>query len=302
MDKTPLNRFSMKAFTFLFSSLFFGLYTKAQTVTYQPFHGNHTNYGYEIQSWNGSEVVTYHTKTVWEGDTLIGGENYTRIYKMGQYSGGVREDIANQQRYFLDLNNVEKNISISHFLEVGDTLSDSSVFLNAFRTYFDEGFIYQSFDTLIVGQVDSVLEANGTYSNTYYFEKPSAQLAFFTYNTYRGLLNLDQLEYHVNQFCYRELDSTGSINPAITICDLGMEENKLLDITISPNPSTDFVKLSGEDLGKIQSVIIYDVQGKLMKQFTWSEIQTKLPVSELENGIYMLALNGDSKIIRLIKQ
>lgn len=294
----------MKFFTFLVISLFFGVYAKAQTIAYQPLHGNYTNYGYQTQAWNGMEVITSSTKTVWGRDTLIGGENYIRIYRSGgQYAGGIREDVANQQRYYLDLNNIEKNITISHFLQVGDILTDSSVFLNAFRTYFDDGTLDSySFDTLVVGQVDSILEVNGTYSSTYYFEKPNEPIAFFTYNTYRGLLNVDRLEYHVNQFCYRELDSTGGINPAITICDLGIQEIPSLEVTVNPNPSTNSIELSGSDLPLIKELTIYDLNGKMVKYIPQSEINTRISLEALENGVYLLALNGNSKILRLIKQ
>ena len=294
----------MKSIITYVSFLLFVGTMNAQTIAYQPIHGNYTNYGYQTQIWNGVEVVTWNAKTIWGRDTVIGGENYIQIYRSGgQYAGGIREDVANQQRYYLDVSNIEKNITISHFLQVGDILTDSSAFLNAFRTYFDDGTLDSySFDTLVVGQVDSTLEANGTYSSTYYFEKPAQPIAFFTYNTYRGLLNVDRLEYHVNQFCYRELDSTGGINPAITICDLGVEEMNSLDISVFPNPATGYIELSGNDLPLIKELTIYDLNGKMVKYIPQSEINTRISLEELESGVYLLALNGNSKILRLIKQ
>lgn len=273
----------------------------AQTVTYQPLHGNYTNYGYHSQVWNGSELVEYYDKTVWGGDTLINGENYIRIYLNGMYAGGVREDVVNQERYFLDLNNVEQNISIGHFLEVGDTLSDSAVFLNAFRTYFDPGDNYNYYDSLVVGQVDTVLEANGSYSQTYHLEVPGEPISVFTYNTYRGLLNFDQLEFHVDQFCYKELDSTGSQGPGATICDLGINEPDLMQLELSPNPAFETIRLSGEDLSLIRNVVIYDLQGNKVKQLSLTQGDAEIHIDALKPGIYLLALNQHTRVLRFQK-
>ncbi|MNU61910.1 hypothetical protein D3C71_511230 [compost metagenome] len=279
-----------------------GILANAQTVVYQPLHGNYTNYGYQTQVWNGIEVITSTTKTVWGRDTVIGGETYVQIYQSGgQYAGGIREDVANQQRYYLGLDNIEKNITISHFLQEDDILTDSSVFLNAFRTYLNNAALDSySFDTLVVGQVDSVLEANGTYSNTYYFEKPDQPIAFFTYNTYRGLLNVDRLEYHVNQFCYRELNS-GSPNTGGIICDLGMNENNLLQIELFPNPAAESITLSGEDLSSIKEAAIYDIQGALVKRIALTDTNSGISIEELKNGVYFLSLNGNTKVLRFLK-
>ncbi|WP_430404682.1 hypothetical protein [Fluviicola sp.] len=193
----------MKFFTFLFVSLFLGVYAKAQTIAYQPLHGDYTHYVYRHQHWNGSENVEYFNRTIWSGDTTINGENYTRIFHNGLYSGGIREDVPNQQRFFIDLNNIEKDITISPFLTVGTVLTDSSVFLNAFRTYLD---IYpdNSYDTLLITGVDSVLEANGEYSTNYILECLPQPNVSFGFNTYRGLLSINGFEFSEDQICYRE--------------------------------------------------------------------------------------------------
>lgn len=290
----------MKKTLLFLMSLQWGILASAQTIVYQPLYGNYTNYGYHGQGWNGSIPIDAYYKTVWGRDTLINGENYTQIYQDAAYVGGIREDVANQQRYFLNLNNVEKNISISPFLSAGDLLSDSSVFLNAFRTYFNEENAYHMFDTLVVGHVDSILEADGNYSATYSFETPTNAHTFFVFNTYRGLLNIDQLEFHVNQFCYRELNS-GSPATGEIICDLGINENKTLQVELFPNPAAESITLSGEDLPSIENMAIYDLQGNLIKQLSLSEMGTEISLKELKSGVYFLALNQNSKVLRFQK-
>ncbi len=86
------------------------------------------------------------------------------------------------------------------------------------------------------------------------------------------------------------------------MCDLGISENNLLEVSISPNPSTNFIELSGKDLPLIKELTIYDLNGKMVKYIPQSEINTRISLEELENGVYLLALNGNSKILRLIKQ
>lgn len=285
----------------LFSfSVFSFLTLKAQTVSYQPIHGDYTQYVYQQQYWNGSENVESFSKTIWSGDTLIGGQHYVRIFQDGVYGGGIREDVPNQQRFFVDLNNVEKDITISHFLTAGTFLTDSSKYMNAFRTYF--GYFDNHYDTLYVDQVDSVLEANGTYSATYHLRRlPEPNT--FVFNTYRGLLSYQKLEFSMAQVCYREdgaQTEPGEETPWTWMCDLGMDEANLLQIELFPNPSSESLNLSG-DLKMITDLAIYDLNGKMIKQVPLSDVYSGVSLKELKNGIYFLSVNEHQKVLRFQK-
>lgn len=276
---------------------------EAQTIVYQPVHGDYTQYVYRHQHWNGSENVEWFHKTIWSGDTTINGENYTRIFQYGTYYGGVREDLANQQRYFLN-GNVEYNITISPFLAVGTILTDSSIFLNAFRTYLDI-YVEPDYDTLMIAGVDSILEANGDYSTTYHLECLPQPNVSFVFNTYRGLLDVNGFEFNENQICYREdgeQTPPGQETPWTIMCDLGIDENTSFEVSISPNPAANSIELSGKNFSLIEELAIYDLNGVLVKKIPPSEINTRISLEELESGVYLLALNGNSKILRLIKQ
>jgi hypothetical protein len=285
----------------LFSfSVFSFLTLKAQTVSYQPIHGDYTQYVYHQQHWNGSENVESFSKTIWSGDTIIGGQHYVRIFQDGVYSGGIREDVPNQQRFFVDLNNVEKDITISHFLTAGTFLTDSSKYMNAFRTYF--GYFDNHYDTLYVDQVDSVLEANGTYSATYHLRRlPEPNT--FVFNTYRGLLSYQKLEFSMAQVCYREdgaQTEPGEETPWTWMCDLGMDEANLLQIELFPNPSSESLNLSG-DLKMITDLAIYDLNGKMIKQVPLSDVYSGVSLKELKNGIYFFSVNEHQKVLRFQK-
>jgi|GEM_PF-5111408 len=295
----------MNYFTCLFVSLFLGVYAKAQTIVYQPIHGDYTQYGYRHQHWNGSENVEWLYKTIWSGDTTINGEDYTRMFGGGvNYYGGIREDVGTQQRYFIDSYDVEHNITISPFLPVGTILTDSSVYLNAFRVY---TFNYSgpNYDTLIVTHVDSLLEGNGSYSTSYRLECLPQPNVSFHFNTYRGLLGIQGFEFAEDQICYREdgeQTPPGQETPWTIMCDLGIDENSSLEVTINPNPTTNGIELSGKDFSLIEKLAIYDLNGVLVKKIPPSEINTRISLEELESGVYLLALNGNSKMLRLIKQ
>lgn len=291
----------MKRIVLFVLGLFAGISTKAQTSVYHPFHGNYTNYGYHTLVWNGSEINDLYEKTVWGEDTLIGGENYIQIYMDGIYKGGVRENAVNQQRFFIDLNDQEHDISISHFLSVGDTLSDSAVFLNAFRTYFDAGTNYNMFDSIIVAQVDSILEQDGMYSKTYFFENPEG-FNVFIFNTYRGLQNFDILENHTGQFCYRELDPANPPNPVTTFCDLGIDVENTQNISLYPNPATESIRLLNTDLVNIRDAAIYDLRGNKIQEVKLTELSSEVSVKNLKDGIYFLVLNQNTQVLRFQKR
>lgn len=286
----------------LFSfSLFSFLVLNAQTISYQPLHGNYTQYVYRSQHWNGSENVESFSKTIWSGDTIINGQHYVRIFQGGAYTGGIREDVANQQRFFIDLNDVETDITISHFLTAGTILTDSSKYMNAFRTYF--GYFDGNYDTLYVDQVDSILEVNGTYSATYHLRR-LPQPNTFVFNTYRGVLNYQKLEFGMHQVCYREdgeQTPPGQETPWTIMCDLGMDEDdQPLIIGLFPNPSSESISLTG-DLSALNNAVIYDLQGIQVKKLSAAELQTEISLGELKNGIYFLSLNENKKVLRFQK-
>ncbi|MCO5235659.1 MAG: T9SS type A sorting domain-containing protein [Chitinophagaceae bacterium] len=73
-------------------------------------------------------------------------------------------------------------------------------------------------------------------------------------------------------------------------------------ITITPNPADNFVMLSG--ISKAEKILIYNVEGKLMNQ--WSNINgnQRLNIANLRNGIYIIKIFADKKEnnYKLIKQ
>lgn len=294
----------MKKIVLILLGLQLGIRAQAQTITYQPLHGDYSEYIYKFQLWDGSNLNELFYKTVWSGDTTIGGQVYTRIFHDGIYDGGIREDVANQQRFFINRNDVETNITIDYDLPVGTLLTDSSVYLNAFRTYLN---VYPPFfeynDTLVVATKDSVLESSGNYSVNYRLTNGGASGESVLFNTYSGLLEINGFEYNYSQICYREAGAQtapGGTTPWIHLCDLGLDENNLRGIGLFPNPSAEYMQLSG-DVSGIGQAAIYDLQGTLVKQLTPAEIRTGISLQELKSGMYLLSLNQNKKVLRFQK-
>lgn len=294
----------MKKLVLILLGLQFGTCVEAQTITYQPLHGDYSQYVYKYQLWDGSTLNELFYKTIWSGDTTIGGQVYTRIFHDGVYGGGIREDVANQQRFFINRNDVETNITIDYDLPVGTLLTDSSIYLNAFRTYLD---VYPPFfeynDTLLVVAKDSVLESSGNYSVNYRLTNGGASGESVLFNTYSGLLEINGFEYNYSQLCYREdgaQTAPGQETQWTYLCDLGLSENELQDIGLFPNPSSENIQLSG-DLSVIEELSIYDLQGNRVKDIPVETLNAGISVKELENGFYFLSINRHAKTWRFRK-
>lgn len=73
------------------------------------------------------------------------------------------------------------------------------------------------------------------------------------------------------------------------------------DIVIYPNPFTDTITISGDV--QLQSVVVYDLSGKMIKEFRGSE--KTISLHSLRSGVYMVKLNmknGSSKTVKAVKK
>lgn len=83
---------------------------------------------------------------------------------------------------------------------------------------------------------------------------------------------------------------------------LGMSEiSAKQDIVIYPNPFTDIITISGDV--ELQSVVVYDLSGKMIKQLKGSE--KTISLHDLTSGVYMVKLNmknGSFKTVKAVKK
>ena len=69
-----------------------------------------------------------------------------------------------------------------------------------------------------------------------------------------------------------------------------LEHDEVLSLTFYPNPSTDFIKT---DETNIESLIIYNLNGALVKQVNKSSI---IDVNDLSPGTYILVAKSNNKL------
>lgn len=76
-----------------------------------------------------------------------------------------------------------------------------------------------------------------------------------------------------------------------------VETNMISDeFNIYPNPAAQNFNISSLDVNKIESIIIYDINGKIIK--TQKTVNFPMDISDLKNGIYIVKLSVNDKIIR----
>lgn len=88
---------------------------------------------------------------------------------------------------------------------------------------------------------------------------------------------------------------------------LNVEENSILErITVFPNPANQFITISNKNNVVVINAIMYDITGRIVKQFDLSQMTTEktLDISELASANYLLEINGTttSKLIRILKK
>jgi hypothetical protein len=88
---------------------------------------------------------------------------------------------------------------------------------------------------------------------------------------------------------------------------LGIESNELNNaISMYPNPAQDQVTISNSSNIQLETVVIYDLNGKMVNQIDLSTMQGEqmINISDLASGVYVVQLTSDtsSAVKRLVKK
>ena len=81
---------------------------------------------------------------------------------------------------------------------------------------------------------------------------------------------------------------------------VGIDENQEVALNVYPNPAQNVIHIEGLDDASCNEIMIYDVTGRSVKQFVYSN---ELNVSELQNGVYMIRIimnDGSVKTSKLL--
>lgn len=265
---------------------------------WQPDNYNLTNYQYLQQ-----------------GDTLLKGKNYNKIYlklvdmpEPAIYIGGLREDTVKQIFFFPASTTIStpgphtfpndtseqllytyKNLSIGKVLLINplhDSVKvlgiDSVLIGNTYRKRFEiQGGLLLGPEYWIEG-IGSTKDLLSSY--TYEFEWQYFTLCYGDTNTY--YINSP----NGNDSCHYS---------KIT----GISESKFSNIKVYPNPTSDFLTIETPFDGTIINAAIYSIQGQMLLKKEFNH-QTEMDIRKLNVGLYFLHIKaGNKKIItRFIKK
>lgn len=255
--------------------------TYAQTNVYQPFPSDSAVWFFISQGPPPGNSTWSFTK--WLGDTLINSKSYTKVFQAPgslnwSYSGGIRQDIPNEKIYFVNLNGVEQDISVSQHLIVGDSMILSC--------------------PMVIESIDSA-QIGTKFHKLYNLQNSSLQCSG-TYIVGVGMTSEEGFEYGSNLVCF----SVGNINQigTTTHCQLTTSvtestksENKLF---VFPNPFSFSTTLKTNDNFKNAILTVYNSFGQQVKQIKNISGQTfTLYRDNFPSGLYYIRLIRDNKLI-----
>lgn len=291
--------------------LFFSRLT-AQQITYQPFHEGTTMWLHKkMIPWvQGGGADTYFYRTIWSGDTVINAEHYTRIFRGGTnlnfpmtYVGGIRQDIPNQKVYYLNAAGIEFDISISHFLEVGDSIQVTPALSNAFfvNSCFE---MDNNVDWLVVYAKDSTQVNSSDYRVDYEFAPAySPSNPPIKYKGGRGFEEFYDLGSGWFTECYKEEDSViygVPFTPWYQSCAASIQEEEI-NVSISPNPSSGKYQLTFGD----SKSFTYEVKDVYGKRIVSLNSNPELDLTYYPSGIYFVCVfdfAGRKSVYKVIKE
>ncbi len=81
---------------------------------------------------------------------------------------------------------------------------------------------------------------------------------------------------------------------AVSIINTGINEAKLLNVSIYPNPSKGFFQVV-LPAGQVYEIVVMDLTGKVISKQTTKEAKTQLDLNQAAKGIYLLKLVSEGK-------
>jgi len=255
--------------------IFSVLFVKGQSSVYHPFPTSNANWVYT--DVHGPYYETY----ALNGDTVILGLNYKKVFEFSNYAGALRE--SGKIIYFIPDTSSSEVVLYNFNLNLGDSV---------IHPY---GGAFCADDTAIVDLVDSIFLSDG-YHRILYFNSFA-----------RWIEGIGAMHYFLmpcNVLCvsggpYLEcmLTDSGFSYPAnISSCIAGVfgGRTELDDVVISPNPISSFANIYlGEKFGNA-TMRIYTIQGSLVGVEKIQGVKAfEFIRGQLPSGLYFLNFVND---------
>lgn len=242
------------------------------------------------------------------GDTVINALTYNKIYRSGSshehcffgssvnnwyfenndYFGGLRQDTANRTVFYIPEFGTSECLLYDFDLAVGDTLNGNCQWIP---------------DCAVVSDIDSILVGNN-YRKRFNLSGMASMYSLIEgIGSTAGLFEpLCPFEYSGNLSCFIENGQT-MYPDTITACNnftgLSVPEGRT-HIKVFPNPfSAEFsVQITGPSSTGTWSV--YDIQGRLVNQGTYSKNSFYVQRGDLNAGLYYFTVRDDIGIYNAV--
>src|SRR5690606_9517116 len=101
--------------------------------------------------------------------------------------------------------------------------------------------------------------------------------------------------YRIIAFDNLNIDQTSNVQFYETQSTIGLDENAKQKINIYPNPFSEIISFNNPENLKINSVFIYNLQGKMVWQSNQS-LNSSIDLSSLSKGFYFIQIQTESGI------
>jgi len=250
------------------------------------------------------------------GDTVLKGQSYKKVYfsetdliNQPIYIGGLREN-STKQIFFFPYSKIIPTPSAHTF--PNDT---SEQLLYTFENLSIGMILPINSDkaSIEVLGIDSVLIGNNYHKR---FEVQNSMLFGPEYwiegiGSTKELLSpfTYQFEWDFYTLCFSDtetvyINSPNGADSCHYSINIGIEENQIGQIRISPNPTSDFLRIEIPFQNKTVNATIYGIQGQILLSKEFATAQTELDIRKLNSGVYYLLIRvgNNKKMTRFIKK
>ena len=258
-----------------------------------PYSTNFAESNYAIKIERNQEIV-YAFEAL--SDTAL--IEYGYSYSVDGNEGYIKYRVPGVQFYW-PMN--YKDFYVPFYVRI-DTITSSSIIFK--RVEFDSVSVCGygtvklpsgEMDALMINRIrfkiDSTFDLSGSLLNA--STDREREVLFLTDDT--------QVRFMIAEGYYGDDDVLDSVD-VLNFSYVALAKNNGTKLRVYPNPSTDFVFVSGLDAGSYQ-VDIYQTDGRLVKSFSVEGPDSKLYVGDLDKGQYLLIISSGAqryhaKIIR----
>ncbi len=248
-----------------------------------------------------------------DGDTIYYGKNYKVLngYHYISRTFWLREDVQSRKIFLSTEDGLSRREDILYdfSLQVGDSIeiknplspfptSPGFFILDSIRTeQLLDGFDYRFFYL-------SPSSTSSSSENPIWIEGIGSLSLINAPGGTPGVNDAGKLSCYFNegQLIYTQLDSTDACVPIYL--DV-LETIKKSTLSIFPNPTKDFITITGDDFKKGGTVVFLNALGKEVKRI-YVKANTNIAVNDLKKGVYFVNVNGingsKSKTLRLMIQ